>query len=332
MIVVTGGGGFLGGAIVRQLLARGESVRSVQRSDVPDLRALGVDVVRADLSDARACLEALRGADAVIHVAAKAGVWGSAASFHSANVQATENVIAACRTLGIGKLVYTSTPSVVHAGGDVANMDESAPVATHFSAPYPQTKALAEAYVLAANGAQLATVALRPHLIWGPGDTQLTARVLARARAGRLRLVGGGEKWIDSVYIDNAAAAHLNALDCVDPGAACAGKAYFITQGEPMPQKQLINGMLAAAGLPPCDRSIAPGVAWLAGAVLELVWTLLRREEEPMMTRFLAQQLATAHWYNIDAARRDLGYAPQVTVQEGLALLADSLNHPRTGQ
>ena len=332
MIVVTGGGGFLGGAIVRQLLARGESVRSVQRSDVPDLRALGVDVVRADLSDARACLEALRGADAVIHVAAKAGVWGSAASFHSANVQATENVIAACRTLGIGKLVYTSTPSVVHAGGDVANMDESAPVATHFSAPYPQTKALAEAYVLAANGAQLATVALRPHLIWGPGDTQLTARVLARARAGRLRLVGGGEKWIDSVYIDNAAAAHLNALDRVEPGAACAGKAYFITQGEPMPQKQLINGMLAAAGLPPCDRSIAPGVAWLAGAVLELVWTLLRREEEPMMTRFLAQQLATAHWYNIDAARRDLGYAPQVTVQEGLALLADSLNHPRTGQ
>ncbi len=332
MIAVTGGGGFLGGAIVRQLLARGESVRSVQRSDVPDLRALGVDVVRADLSDARACLEALRGADAVIHVAAKAGVWGSAASFHSANVQATDNVIAACRTLGIGKLVYTSTPSVVHAGGDVANIDESAPVATHFSAPYPQTKALAEAHVLAANGGQLATVALRPHLIWGPGDTQLTARVLARARAGRLRLVGGGEKWIDSVYIDNAAAAHLNALDRVEPSAACAGKAYFITQGEPMPQKQLINGMLAAAGLPPCDRSIAPGVAWLAGAVLELVWTLLRREEEPMMTRFLARQLATAHWYNIDAARRDLGYAPQVTVQEGLALLAESLNRPRTGQ
>ncbi len=332
MIAVTGGGGFLGGAIVRQLLARGESVRSVQRSDVPALRALGVDVVRADLSDARACLEALRGVDAVIHVAAKAGVWGSAASFHSANVQATDNVIAACRTLGIGKLVYTSTPSVVHAGGDVANIDESVPVATHFSAPYPQTKALAEAHVLAANGAQLATVALRPHLIWGPGDTQLTARVLARARAGRLRLVGGGEKWIDSVYIDNAAAAHLNALDRLEPGAACAGKAYFITQGEPMPQKQLINGMLAAAGLPPCDRSIAPGVAWLAGAVLELVWTLLRREDEPMMTRFLARQLATAHWYNIDAARRDLGYAPQVTVQEGLARLADSLNRPRTGQ
>lgn len=325
MIVVTGGGGFLGGAIVRRLLARGESVRSVQRSDAPALRALGVDVVRADLSDAAACLAALRGADAVIHVAAKAGVWGSAASFHSANVTATDNVIAACQTLGIAKLVYTSTPSVVHAGGDVEGIDEHIAVATHFSAPYPHTKAIAEAHVLAANSPTLATVALRPHLIWGPGDTQLTARVLARARAGRLRLVGGGEKWIDSVYIDNAAQAHLDALDHVAPGAACAGKPYFITQGEPMPQKQLINGMLAAAGLPPCTRSIAPGVAWLAGALMELVWTLLRREDEPMMTRFLARQLATAHWYKIDAARRDLGYAPTITVQEGLERLKQSL-------
>ena len=153
----------------------------------------------------------------------------------------------------------------------------------------------------------------------------MTARVLARARAGRLRLVGGGEKWIDSVYIDNAAQAHLDALDHVAPGAACAGKPYFITQGEPMPQKQLINGMLAAAGLPPCTRSIAPGVAWLAGALMELVWTLLRREDEPMMTRFLARQLATAHWYKIDAARRDLGYAPTITVQEGLERLKQSL-------
>ena len=260
MIVVTGGGGFLGGAIVRQLRARGEVVRSVQRSAAPQLLEIGAEVVRADLSDARACLAALAGADAVVHVAAKAGVWGSEASFVAANVTATDNVIAACRELGIQRLVYTSTPSVVHSGGDVANIDESAPVATHFSAPYPRTKAIAEAHVLAANGATLATVALRPHLIWGPGDTQLTARVLDRARTGRLRLVGGGEKWIDSVYIDNAAAAHVNALDRLAPGAPCAGRAYFITQGEPMPQKQLINGMLAAAGLPPCQKSIAPGV------------------------------------------------------------------------
>ena len=325
MIVVTGGGGFLGGAIVRQLLARGEKVRSVQRSDAPELRALGVEVVRADLSDAQACLQALAGADAVVHVAAKAGVWGSEQSFVSANVTATDNVIAACQAHGIAKLVYTSTPSVIHAGGDVENIDESAPVATHFEAAYPRTKALAEAHVLAANNEKLASVALRPHLIWGPGDTQLTARVLDRARKGKLRLVGGGEKWIDSVYIDNAAQAHLDALDHLHVGAACAGKAYFITQGEPMPQKQLINGMLAAAGLPPCEKSIAPGMAWLAGAVLEGIWTVLGREDEPMMTRFLARQLATAHWFDISAARRDLGYVPQVTVAEGLGRLAESL-------
>lgn len=325
MIVVTGGGGFLGGAIVRQLVARGEKVRSVQRSDAPQLREIGVEVVRADLSDARACLDALAGATAVVHVAAKAGVWGSEASFVSANVTATDNVIAACRAHAIRKLVYTSTPSVVHAGGDVENINESSAVATRFAAAYPRTKAIAEAHVLAANDANLATVALRPHLIWGPGDTQLTARVLDRARKGKLRLVGGGEKWIDSVYIDNAARAHLDALDRVRPGAACAGHAYFITQGEPMPQKQLINGMLAAAGLPPCEKSISPRVAWLAGAILEGIWTVLRRDDEPMMTRFLAQQLATAHWFDISAAKRDLGYAPAVTVAEGLEKLAESL-------
>jgi nucleoside-diphosphate-sugar epimerase len=326
MIVVTGGGGFLGGAIVRQLVERGESVRSVQRSDAASLRALSVEVVRADLSDAASCLEALRGAEAVIHVAAKAGVWGSRASFYAANVTATDNVISACSTLGIGKLVYTSTPSVVHSGGDVENLDETAPIATHFEAPYPETKAIAEAHVLAANGPTLSTVALRPHLIWGPGDTQLTARVLERGRAGRLRLVGGGDKLIDSVYIDNAAAAHLNALDRLRPGAACAGKAYFITQGEPMAQKLLINGMLAAAGLPPCNKSIAPGVAWVAGAVLEFAWWLLGRQDEPMMTRFVAKQLATAHWFNIEAARRDLGYEPRVTVEQGLRRLGESLD------
>lgn len=325
MIVVTGGGGFLGGAVVRQLLRRGEAVRSVQRSDAPTLRELGVEVVQADLSDASACLEALRSADAVIHVAAKAGIWGSDESFQRANVLATQNVIAACRALHIPKLVYTSTPSVVHAGGDVEGADESAPVAQHFSTAYPRTKALAEALILAANDADLSTVALRPHLIWGPGDTQLTARVLQRARAGRLRLVGGGLKWIDTVFVENAAAAHLNALDRLAPGAACAGHAYFITQDEPMPQRDFINAMLAVAGLPPCEKSIHPRVAWLAGAFLEVVWRVLGRSEDPPMTRFLAEQLATAHWYNIAAARRDLGYCPAISVAAGLEALRDSL-------
>lgn len=321
MILVTGGGGYLGGAVVRRLLARGERVRSLQRSDAPALRELGVEVVQADLADAEAVLAAAEGCDAILHIGAKAGIWGLYSDFHRANVVGTRNVIGACRKLGIRRLVHTSTPSVIHAGGDVEGVDESAPLPAHFETAYPATKAEAETMVLAANGPGLATVALRPHLIWGPGDPQLVARILARARAGRLRLVGGGAKLIDSVYIDNAAHAHLLALDRVSPGSPCAGKAYFITQGEPMPQRDLINGILKAGGLPPCGKSISPKMAYAAGAAMELIWRILGRADEPMMTRFLARQLATAHWYDISAARRDLGYAPLVTVAEGLARL-----------
>lgn len=321
MILVTGGSGFLGGAVVRQLLARGDSVRSLQRSDVPALLALGVEVVGADLADEAAVSDAAKGCDAVIHIGAKAGIWGPYADYHQANVLGTANVIEACRRNGIQRLVYTSTPSVIHGGGDIEGVDERAPIATHFETAYPATKAKAERRVIEANGSELATVALRPHLIWGPGDPQLVGRILSRAKAGRLRLVGGGMKLIDSVYIDNAAHAHLLALDHLAPGSSCAGKAYFITQGEPMPQRDLINGILKAGGLPPCDKSISPKAAYAVGAAMEFIWRMLGRTDEPMMTRFLARQLATAHWYDISAARRDLGYTPLVTVAEGLARL-----------
>jgi len=321
MILVTGGGGFLGGAVVRQLLAQGEPVRSLQRSDAPALRELGAEVVRADLADAEAVFSAAEGCEAILHIGAKAGVWGPYAEYYRANVLGTRNVMEACRKHGIQRLVYTSTPSVIHSGGDVEGVDESAPLATHFETAYPATKAEAERMVLAANGPGLATVALRPHLIWGPGDPQLVARILTRARAGRLRLVGGGEKLIDSVYIDNAVRAHLLALDRLAPGSPCSGKAYFITQGEPVPQRELINGILKAGGLPPCGKSISPRAAYAVGAAMEIIWRILRRTDEPVMTRFLARQLATAHWYDISAARRDLGYAPQVTLAEGLARL-----------
>jgi nucleoside-diphosphate-sugar epimerase len=218
---------------------------------------------------------------------------------------------------------------VIHAGGDVEGVDESAPLATHFDTAYPATKAEAESLVLSANGPMLATVALRPHLIWGPFDPQLTARVLARGRAGRLRLVGGGIKKIDSVYIDNAVSAHLLALDRLVPGAPCAGRAYFISQDAPMRQCDLVNGILAAGGMPPCNKFISPGAAYLAGAVMEFVWRVMGREDEPMMTRFLAKQLGTAHWYDISAAKRDLGYVPTVSIAEGLARLKDSLQTSR---
>jgi nucleoside-diphosphate-sugar epimerase len=331
LILVTGGSGFLGGAIVRRLIARGEAVRSLQRQDSPALRDLGVDLVRADLSDGQAVTLAARGCDAIIHVAAKTGVWGPYEDYHRANVLGTHNVIAACLANGIRRLVHTSTPSVIHAGGDVEGVDESAPLATRFETAYPATKAEAERRIIAANGPDLGTVALRPHLIWGPDDPQLTARILARGAAGRLRLVGGGLKWIDSLVIDNAVDAHLLALDRVAPGARCAGKAYFITQGEPMPQRELINGILQAGGLPPCEKSISPQAAYAVGALMEIVWHALRRQDEPLMTRFVAKQLGTAHWYDISAAGRDLGYAPNITVAQGLQRLETSLRAAKPG-
>ena len=325
MILVTGGSGFLGGAVVRHLVARGDAVRSLQRHDSPALRALGVDIVRVDLADREAVIQAAKGCDAVIHIASKTGVWGAYDDYYRANVLGTRNILAACAQHGIRRLVYTSTPSVIHAGGDVEGADESLPVATHFETAYPATKAAAERLVLAANGPELGTVALRPHLIWGPDDPQLTARVLARGKARRLRLVGEGLKLIDSIYIDNAVDAHLQALDRVGPGAACAGKAYFITQGEPMPQRELINGILQAGGLPPCKKSISPKAAYAIGFIMEMLWRLLRRQDEPLMTRFVAKQLATAHWYDISAAKRDLGYEPKVSVAQGLKILEKSL-------
>ncbi len=325
MILVTGGSGFLGGAIVHRLIETGESVRALQRNDSPALRALGVEVILADLADREAVVAAAKGCDAIMHVAAKTGVWGPFEDYHRANVVGTRNILDACMAHDIRRLVYTSTPSVIHAGGDVEGVDESAPLATHFETAYPATKAEAERLVLAANGPTFGTVALRPHLIWGPDDPQLTARVLARAKAGKLRLVGKGLKRIDSVYIDNAVDAHLLALQRVTPGAICGGKAYFITQGEPMPQRDLINGILKAGGLPPCEKSISPRAAYIVGAAMEIIWRVLGRKDEPLMTRFLANQLATAHWYDISAAKRDLGYEPKITVAQGLALLEKSL-------
>jgi nucleoside-diphosphate-sugar epimerase len=328
--LVTGGAGFLGGAIVRRLRARGDAVRHFSRGRHSELDTLGVEPVRGDVADAKAVCEAAAGCEVVFHVAARVGGWGPRAEYHRTNVVGTANVIEACRRVGVGRLVYTSTPSVVHTGSDIEGADERLPYATHFDAPYPETKAEAERLVLAANDATLATVALRPHLVWGPGDRQLIPRLLDRARAGRLWLVGGGETLVDATYIDNAVEAHLLAADRLAPGASCAGLAYFIGQGEPAPARELVNGVLAAAGLPPVSRRMPARVAWLAGALCELAYRLLGRKDEPPITRFAATQLATAHWYDLGAARRDLGYVPRVTTAEGLERLRASFAAAQT--
>lgn len=327
-VLVTGAGGFLGNAVAQQLKRRGHAVRSLARQRYTALDEIGVVQVQGDLADPKAVGRAVAGSDAVIHVAAKPGIWGRYADYFQANVVGTDNVIEACLAQGVKKLVYTSSPSVVHSGGDLAGVDESVPYPAHYHAHYPKTKALAEQAVLRANSAELATVALRPHLIWGPGDNHLLPRIISRANSGRLRFVGGGRQLIDTTYIDNAAAAHLNALDALAPGAACAGRAYFISNGKPLPVRTIINGLLASAGIAPVEREISARAAYLIGAVLETIWGGLKLRGEPPMTRFLAEELALAHWFNIDAARRDLGYSPSISIQEGLRRLATASANP----
>jgi nucleoside-diphosphate-sugar epimerase len=323
--LVTGGGGFLGSAVVRQLVGRGVRVRSLARQRYPALDALGVEQVQGDVADAAAVTAAADGCDAVFHVAAKAGVWGRADDYHRANVLGTCNVIAACRARGVRRLVFTSSPSVVFGTSAIEGGDESLPYPTRHLADYPRTKAVAEREVLAANGPYLATVALRPHLVWGPGDNHLLPRLLTRARSGRLFRVGDGRNRADVTYVDNAAAAHMLAADRLAPGSPVAGKAYFLSQGEPVEVWPFIDRLLAIVGQPPVTRSIPAGAAYAAGAVLEFVYGVLRREDEPRMTRFLAKQLAVSHWFDITAARRDLGYEPAVSTEEGLRRLAESL-------
>lgn len=330
--LVTGGGGFLGGVIVRLLRERGDAVRSFSRHAHSEVESLGVEQVCGDLGDPVAVAAATRGCDVVFHIAAKAGVWGPWRDYHQANVIGTRNVLAACKANGVRRLVFTSSPSVVFAGRDQNGITESEPYPTRFLAHYPHTKALAEQAVLAANGPGLATVALRPHLIWGPGDPHLVPRLIERARAGRLRRIGRELKLVDTVYVDNAAAAHLQAADRLASGSPVAGKVYFISQGEPRPLWEFINRVLEAAGEPPVpsDRSIPVGRAYLGGAILEGTYRLVGVCREPPMTRFLARQLSSAHWFDLTAARRDLGYAPSISTAQGLTRLAEwCRTHPR---
>jgi nucleoside-diphosphate-sugar epimerase len=319
--LVTGGGGFLGKAIIKALLARGETVRSFSRQAYPELDVLGVEHHSGEIGDAAAVRRAAEGCDIIFHVAAKAAVWGPFEEFYRANVLGTRNVIEACRENGIGRLVHTSSPSVVFDGTDMEGVDESVPYPDHYEAFYPQTKAKAEQLVLQANDDTLATVALRPHLIWGPEDNHLVPRILERGARGELRIIGTRACLVDTIYIDNAATAHLQAADRLEVGSAVAGKAYFLAQGEPLPVWDVVNRILDAGGLPPVSRTISPGLAYAAGAVLEKVYSLLRLKGEPRMTRFVARELSTSHWFDLAAARRDFGYAPQVSFDEGIERL-----------
>jgi nucleoside-diphosphate-sugar epimerase len=294
------------------------AVSSFARGHYPDLAAKGVVCHAGDLADPAAVDKALRGADVVFHVAAKAGAWGNYASYYATNVTGTKNVIDACRRNGVKKLVHTSTPSVVFSGHRLENSDETVPYARRHLCHYSSTKTEAERLVLSANGPYLATVALRPHMIWGPGDNQIFPRLVKRHRAKRLMLIGSGDNLVDSTFVDNAARAHLDAAGRLEPGSPAAGRAYFISQGDPRPLGSLLNALLGAAGLPPVERSLPVFAASALARLLEAFYRLFRIEEEPVLTLFLVQQMSSAHYFDISAARRDLGYNPQISIEEGM--------------
>jgi nucleoside-diphosphate-sugar epimerase len=328
-VMVTGGGGFLGFALVRALAARGDRVRSFSRRPRADLSAMGVAQVQGDIADRQTLEGACRGMDAVFHTAAKPPPWGAYRDYHRTNVTGTENVIAACRKNGVQRLIHTSTPSVIFNGRDLQGVDESAPYPLRYTAPYPLTKALAEQVVIRAADDELNTIVLRPHQIWGPEDPHFVPRILARAR--RLRRIGDGRNRIDTTYIDNAAEAHLLAADALKSKPTLSGRVYFISQGEPLPAWDMIDAILKAAGLEPVKGQVSHRFAWMAGLIFEKIYSWLRLPGEPPMTRFVADALAKSHWFDIRAARQDLGYQPQVSTAEGLVRLAAWLRRHSQG-
>lgn len=329
--LVTGAAGFLGLYVTEQLVARGDYVRVLCRRRSPELDALGVETVHADLRDAHAVIAACEGVDCVFHVAGVAGIWGPWEHYHGINVLGTEHVLRGCQKHSVHRLVYTSSPSVTFDGSPQEGIDESAPYPKRWLCHYPHTKALAEQAVLAANGVgALATCSLRPHLIWGPRDRHLIPRVVQRARSGRLRRVGDGANLVDTVYVENAARAHLQAADALHSAdAQPAGKAYFISQGEPVNCWDWIDQILALEGLAPVCKSISLNAAWRVGAACEVLWKVLSKRSEPPMTRFLAAQLGTSHWFDISAARRDFGYEATVSTDEGMRRLGEWFERER---
>jgi nucleoside-diphosphate-sugar epimerase len=327
-VLVTGGGGFLGTAIIKALRQTWPDleIRSFSRQLYPHLQTWSVKSWQGDLSQAESLRAATLGVDAVIHTAAKAGVWGRDETYEQTNVQGTREVIEACLSLGVRYLIYTSSPSVTFSGRDQCNENEDAPYPQHFLNAYSRTKAEAEKMILEHHSKNLHTLALRPHLLWGPGDPHLVQRIIDRARKGKLRLIQRGRPClVDATYIDNAAAAHISALQAlVDQPRQAGGKAYFIANDEPQDLNALIRDIAEACRVPLPTKYVSPQLAWLLGSSLEFLYKVLGLRREPVLTRFVAKQLSTDHWFNLSQAKALLHYRPLVSTREGLERLRDS--------
>ena len=328
-VFITGASGFIGGKVAERLLSEGRRVGVLARRPLPELEKLGAEVILGDLADTTALRQGCEGAGTVFHVAGRVGVWGPEADFLKVNVEGTRNIIAASHAAGVPRLVYTSSPSVVYNGRDLAGVNESAPLCTTAPCAYPTSKAAAEKLVTGANSPTLTTVSLRPHLVWGPGDKNVVPRVLALAKKGRLKIIGTGKNKVDVTHITNVVDAHLLAERA--PAATVGSKAYFITNGEPVVLWDWINELLRGVSLPEITNHVSLNTAYRIGGLLETLWRVLPLKGEPPMTRFVAKEMATDHWFDITASRRDLGYAPRVTMAAGTAdLLKELKTHGRS--
>ena len=320
---MTGYGGFLGRAICRELIDHGYRVKGLARNRYFKLAEMGVECFQASATDHAACAHACKGADAVVHTAALAGVWGPARDYEQANIVATQNLIDVCQRQNIGAFVLTSSPSVTFDGSPQRNINEQVPYPKRWLCHYPRTKAIAEQHVLAANGTTLATCSLRPHLIWGVGDPHLIPRVIERCRSGRLRCVGDGKNLIDTVHVDQAAVAHRLALErMLSRDDQAAGRAYFITDGQPVGCWDWITTILHSANLEPPRGRISFQAAYRIGGMLEFIYRMARISKEPPMTRFVAAQLGVDHYFDISAAKKQLGYVPLTDRAQRIAELS----------
>lgn len=325
--LVTGANGFLGSHLVRLLLNRGYHVRAMTRRRNETFIGDNLDNINADVRDLEALMAAARDVDVVFHVAAISGIWGEWKNYHSVNTVGTRNVIEACMENRVPRLVYTSSPSVTFDGNHQINVDESAPYPKKWLCHYPHSKALAEQAVLDANDPRggLMTCALRPHLIWGPGDRHLIPRLLDRARKKKLVRVGDGRNLVDTIHVENAAMAHLLAAEAMSVDSPVCGNAYFISQGDPVNLWGWINDILAIAGISRVSRSVSYYWAYRIGYAMELQHEMFNLKSEPRMTRFLAAQLAKSHYFDISRARRDFGYEPVISHDEGMLRLKEAI-------
>lgn len=317
-VLVTGAGGFLGQYIARDLIAAGYEVYSFSRSRYEALDNMGVIQRQGDLSQYADVEKAFAGIDAVIHTASLVGMWGRYEDFYKTNVTGTENVIRACHINHISKLIYTSTPSVAFADKNLCNVDESIGYPDKYLSMYAKTKAIAEKMVLMANSGVLSTVAIRPHLIFGPGDLNLVPRVVLAAKSNRLKIIGDGENLVDVTYVENASLAHVLALEQLNAFAAIAGKAYFLGQG-PIKLWDFTNEILTRSGLEPVTKKVPFKLAYFTGLLIELCLKVIGKYDvDPVMTRFVALQLGKSHYYCHDRIEKDLGFKAKYSIKEGL--------------